>query len=401
MHPSKAIHGIASGRLKGRVVVLGITGSIGAVESVRTIRELIRHGADVQCIMSKDAEELVHPEAIRFASGRDVIRKIGGGVEHVSLFGKQGCADILVICPASANTISKIAHGIADTPITLCAAAALGSRKPILIVPVMNESLASNPFVSENINRLSKAGVEFFIPEAEEGKLKIPSPEDIVIHVLRALSSKPLARRRVLIISGSTEERIDDVRVITNISTGQTGIELAKEAYIQGGDVSMWIGRTHPPPPSYIPARRFSDVKSLMEMIKKVNAQIVIVPAAISDYTPPRTEGKISSDQKKITLTLEQTPKVLRGLKKRGVFVVGFKAESRVSPEVLIERAIQRMKEYDLDLMVANDLSVISGLETTAHIISRDGSVAVFKGKKSELAIFLIRKIVEEFKVRP
>jgi phosphopantothenoylcysteine decarboxylase/phosphopantothenate--cysteine ligase len=384
-----------SNRLKGKLVVLAITGSIGAAESVRTIRELIRHGADVQCIMSKEAEELVHPEAIKFASGREVIRKVGGWVEHVSLFGKQGDADILVICPASANTISKIANGIADTPITLCATTALGAKKPVLIVPVMNVALAENPFVRENTGRLRDAGVEFFVPESQEGKLKIPEPEDIAVHVLRSLSGRPLARKRLLVVSGSTEERIDDVRVISNVSTGQTGLELAKEAYVQGAEVTMWIGRTHPTPAAYIPARRFSDVASLEEMCRKLKMDIAIVPAAISDFTPSKKDGKIPSDRERLTLQLEPTSKIIRKIKKTGAFTVGFKAESKVADETLVKRAIDRMREHNLDMMVANDVSAMTGSETTAHVISKDGSIAVFKGRKGDLAVFLIRKIID------
>jgi len=395
MHPSKAIQGMLSHRLKGKLVVLAITGSIGAVESVRTVRELIRHGADVQCIMTEYAEELVHPEALRFASGREVIREIKGMVEHISLFGKQGNADILVICPASANTISKIACGISDTQVTLCAMAALGSSKPVLIVPVMNVVLSDNPAVRENMGRLRSFGVEFFVPEAEEGKLKIPEPEDVALHVIRALGGKPLARKRLLVVSGSTEERIDDVRVVSNISTGQTGIALAKEAFVQGADVSMWIGRTHPAPPYYIPSKRFSDVASLEEMCKRMKYDIAIVPAAISDFTPTKKDGKISSSREKVTLELEPTQKIIRKIKKSGAFTVGFKAESRVEPEKLVERAVDRMREHNLDMMVANDITSMTGSETTAHVISKDGSVAVFKGRKGDLAVFLIKKVID------
>jgi phosphopantothenoylcysteine decarboxylase/phosphopantothenate--cysteine ligase len=365
------------------------------VESIRTVRELIRHGAEVQCMMSEDAEDMVHPESLRFASGKEVIRKIRGMVEHVSFFGKQGTADILVICPASANTISKIACGIADTPITLCACAALGAKRPMLVVPVMNAVLAENPAVSENIGKLRSYGVDIFIPEAAEGKLKIPEPEDIALHVMRALSGRPLAKKRVLVVSGSTEERIDDVRVVSNISTGQTGIEVAKEAYVQGAEVVMWIGRAHPSPPNYIPTKRFSDVASLDEMCKRLKVDIAVVSAAISDYTPSKKDGKIPSSKDKLTIELEPTPKIIRKIKKTGAFTVGFKAESKVAAETLVERAIDRMREHNLDMMVANDVSSMTGSETTAHVISKDGSASVFKGGKRDLAVFLVRKIIE------
>lgn len=376
---------------------MGVCGSIGAVESVRIAREIIRHGADVRCVMSEDARSIIHPEALRFATGNEVITEISGGVEHITLCGEGGDADILLICPATASTISKVACGVMDTPVTLCTGAALGSRMPVLVVPVMNRSLFDTPAMSVNIERLRSWKVGLLIPEEDEGKLKMPEPDDVVVHILRMLAPGRLTRRRVLVVSGSTEEHIDDVRVVSNISTGRTGLEVAREAYIQGADVEMWIGRTHPEPPFYIRSRRFTDVASLKALCRRRRFDIAVVPAAISDYTPERVKGKIPSREDRITIGLEQTEKVIRRLKRSGCFTVGFKAESGVSPELLVERAIDRMREHNLDMMVANDISRMTGRDTTAHIIDKDGGVSVIRGNRRALAVFLVKRIIERF----
>ncbi|MGH7342372.1 MAG: flavoprotein, partial [Candidatus Rokuibacteriota bacterium] len=154
--------------------MLGVTGSIGAVRSVEIAREFIRHGARVRAVMSEGAEGIVTAESLRFATGEEAVTRVTGMVEHVDLFGEKGAASLFVIAPASANTIAKVAAGIADTPVTLCASLAVGRHVPLLMVPAMHGPMQENPAVREAMEKLSKWGVEFLVPPVEEGKLKVP-----------------------------------------------------------------------------------------------------------------------------------------------------------------------------------------------------------------------------------
>ena len=193
-----------SSSLDGKTIVLGITGSIAAVRCVELARELMRNGASVHAVMTKEAQKIIHPEAMRYATGNPVITEITGGVEHVEFCGAGGKAHLLLIAPCTANTIGKIAHGIDDTPVTTFATTAFGSGIPIMIVPAMHESMYNHPIVIENTGKLTELGVEFVNPVIEEGAAKIAGKEEIVLRVERALCGKKLAGKRILITGGAT-----------------------------------------------------------------------------------------------------------------------------------------------------------------------------------------------------
>ncbi len=161
-------------------IAWGVCGSVAAVEVVKMIRELGRRKISVECVMTAAARKILHPYVLEWASQNKVVTKITGAVEHVRLCGLEGEASLLLICPATSNTISKIAQGIDDTPVTTFAATALGSRIPVIIAPAMHHSMYKNPFVMENIKKLKKAGVKFISPKIEEGKAKLATPEEIV-----------------------------------------------------------------------------------------------------------------------------------------------------------------------------------------------------------------------------
>lgn len=171
-------------------IVLGICGSVAAVETVKIIRELKRNGIEVECVMSNAAKKILHPYVLEWASGNPVIEKISGKVEHVRLCGLNGEASLLLICPCTSNTISKIANGIDDTPVTTFAATALGSGIPIVIAPAMHYSMYNNPFVKENIKKLEKAGVKIIKPKIEEGKAKLPEKEEITTALVDTIKSR-------------------------------------------------------------------------------------------------------------------------------------------------------------------------------------------------------------------
>src|SRR5512136_3129663 len=181
MHPTDALRGTKSKTLEGKRIVLGITGSIAAVECFDLARELVRHGAEVHAVLSDDASKLITPWTMEFATGNPVIEVIDGQVQHVSLLGDtEGKADLLLIAPCTANTISKIACGIDDTPVTTMATTAIGSRKPVILVPAMHHSMYRHPAVTANLAKLKAWGIGVIDPRIEEGKAKIADTETIV-----------------------------------------------------------------------------------------------------------------------------------------------------------------------------------------------------------------------------
>jgi len=296
------------GKLKGKTIVLGVTGSIAAVETVRLAHELRRHGAVVQAVMSAAACGIVHPDALTYATGREAIVRCTGMVEHVLYCGEGGCADLLLVAPCTANTVGKIACGIDDTPVTTFATTALGRGMPVVVVPAMHESMYRHPAVVANLERLRAWGVDVVPPRIEEEKAKIAGIEEIVLHAERARSGRPLAGKQVVITSGACAEAVDDVRVLTTRSTGQMGRALALEAFRLGAEVTVvHAGR--------FPCVRNVHVETAEEMMAAAleeakGADIYISAAAISDFKPERAKGKIPSGTA-TTIRLDPLPKVL------------------------------------------------------------------------------------------
>ncbi|HEY3274643.1 MAG TPA: bifunctional phosphopantothenoylcysteine decarboxylase/phosphopantothenate--cysteine ligase CoaBC, partial [Methanocella sp.] len=239
-HPTLDLTGTVSSSLAGKKIVLAVTGSIAAVETIRLARELIRRGAVVQAVMSEAAKTIIHPYALQYATGRTVVTEITGGIEHVAFCGARAEAyDLLLIAPCTANTIGKMASGIDDTPVTTFATTAIGSKIPVIVVPAMHGSMLDHPVVRENIRKLEGIGVRFVMPVTAEKIAKFPDNAVIVLLVERALASSPLKGRKVLITSGPNVEEIDPIRVLTSRSTGKMGRELALEAFRRGAEVTV------------------------------------------------------------------------------------------------------------------------------------------------------------------
>lgn len=397
MHPSQELRCIKSENLKGIKIVLGVTGSIAAVETIKLCRELIRHGAEIFPVMSRAAQEIIHPYSLEFATGKKPIVEITGAVEHVTLCGQvPDKVDLLLIAPSTANTISKIAHGIDDTPVTTFATTAIGSKIPVMIVPAMHISMYNHPIVMENIQKLKSLDIEFVDPKIEENKAKMPGINEIVSKVIRRVGKQDMAEKKVLVIGGSTLEPIDDMRVLTNRGTGRTGIELTLNAFQRAAKVELWMGRNESQIPSFIESKRFETVKDLMGMIEEIDHDIVIMPAAISDYSIEKQEGKIPSDLQDFTLNLRPNPKVIKSIRDaKNCFLVGFKAEANVSKEDLIERAHSRLREYGLDLIVANDLKEVTFDTNKVYIIDKEKNVDEISGSKSTIAKRILDKVVD------
>lgn len=388
MHPTLAIKGTKSQKLAGKKIVVGVTGSIAAVEALKLCRELVRHGAEVHAVMSEAAEDIVSPEALHFACGRPPVTWIDGGVQHVELFSMKDRADLFVISPCTANTIGKIATGVDDTPVTTYATTAIGAGVPILVVPAMDLSMWKHPLVRRNLRELQRIGAAVVGPLIEENKAKIVPYKRIVAEIIRAAGPRDLAGKKVLVIAGATGEPIDDVRIITNRSSGETGVELAKAAYERGAEVELWMGRCESEIPGWIPARRFESTADLVGLVKKMGKfEAILMPAAVSDYTVAKKAGKLPSEKGILTLTLTKTPKVLGEIRRRSkALLVGFKLETGVSDKELHESAAARLKQHGLDMIVANRMQDVTKGSSRVLVISPQGPAEALAGSKKSIA---------------
>ena len=368
-HPSKDIVESKGTILRGKTICLCLTGSVAVISAPIIARELMRLGAEVICVMSKAATELINPALMEWATGNPAITRLTGAVEHVYLAGERprgvGKADLILVCPATANTISKIASGIDDTPVTTVVSTAFGSSLPIVIVPAMHESMYNHPILAKNEKKLRKAGLDILAPRISEGKAKIAKIDDVIDRVIDLLvAKKDLEGKKVLITAGPTREAIDSVRFVSNRSSGRMGIELAKEASARGADVLLIAGKCMVKIPEYIKSIHVVSTEDFIKTVKDElaynNYDFFISAAAISDYKPVECiEGKISSDNvKSLQVNMMLTPKIIDVARRKdyNLFIVGFKAETNVSKSELINRAYERLKKSEIDMIVANDI---------------------------------------------
>lgn len=384
MHPSEEIYCEKSTKLRGKTIIMGITGSIAAVECFGTIRELIRHGAEVFTVMTAEAQKIVTPDALEFASGHRPVTELTGRTEHITMMAKRS-ADLLLIYPATANTISKIANGIDDTPVTSMATVAIGSGIPIAIAPAMHDSMYNNPAVKANLDRLSEWGISMIGPRSDGVRAKVASKDEVIAWTFRVLSRNFFHGRRLLVVGGRSEEPIDSMRIITNRSTGMMAVELAKRAFERGADVELWMGGCNVELPDYIPTRRYESVKDLMSMVDSIDHDAVLVPAALADFTPHEiASGKIPSDNG-FSLDLDSVPKVLPLIRSKCNVVVGFKAESGLSRQDLVDKARTRLDKYGLSAVVANDIDVV-GRTSSSAILVTDTEAKDISGTKAEVS---------------
>jgi phosphopantothenoylcysteine decarboxylase/phosphopantothenate--cysteine ligase len=386
-----------SRKLEGKLIVLGVTGSIAAIESIKLTRELVRRGAKVVGVMSKEAQKIIHPNALEFATGR-VISEITGKIEHIELFGNAK-ADLLLIAPATANTISKIACGIGDTPVTLMATIALGN-KPIIVVPSMHESMINNPSVKENISKLRSDGIEVIEPIYEENKAKFPPVDIVCLHVERALYKNGMSGMRVIVTSGPTFEHIDPVRFISNRSSGLMGREIALEFWRRGASI---IHITSKPIRLKIPDFKEISVYSVSDMLKtsldevKKGCDLFVSAAAPSDFTVEMSENKMKTS-KEINLKLKAAPKIIKEVRKiYDGAIIGFKAETSVTDDELYRIAHEKMIDDRLNMVVANDVKEKGmGTVDTRVLVLTQRRKEWIEGLKSEVAERIARIFVED-----
>jgi len=403
-HPSLDIVGSYGVELSEKKIVLCVAGSVAAYKAIELARLLMRHGADVTCVTSDAVTKLVQPDYFKWATGNEVITKLTGELEHIRL-ADYNQSDLIIVYPATANTLGKLANGIDDTPISTVLTVGFGSKIPILMCLAMHASMYDNAAVKKNVDFL-KNKIEFLTPYMIEGKAKASEPEDVLEYVLRKFGfSSILKNKKVLITAGPTIEYIDPIRIITNQSSGKTGVLLASELISSGAKVTLVYGPGIEKPPKGAKIIKIFTSKEMFNVVKKEMSKkfdIVIMAAAVSDYTPENTsKNKIKSTKNKIKISLKKTPKIIDQIKKyqKNIFLVGFKAETNLSKKELITLAKKKMNESSADMIVANDIGSIryrKDPESNEVLIINSHKVISSGWMKKEKIAKFIRKEIEQ-----
>ena len=401
-HPSLDIVSSHGTELSGKKIVLCVAGSVAAYKAIELARLLMRHGADVTCVASSAVTKLIQPDYFKWATGNNVITKLTGKLEHIKLADYKQ-SDLLIVYPGTANTLGKLANGIDDTPISTVLTVGFGSKIPIMMCLAMHESMYENSAVKKNIDFL-KNKIQFVSPQMIEGKAKAPEPEYVLENVLNKFGSSPILKnKKILITAGPTIEYIDPVRVITNVSTGKTGVLLALELISAGAKVSMIYGPGNEKPPK---GAKITNVKTSKEMFDatkkelKKKFDVVIMAAAASDYTPENfSKSKIKSTKNSLNIRLKKAPKIIDLVKKyqKDTFLIGFKAETDISQNNLIKSAQKKMRESDADMIIANDIGKKYQKNSSMNkvLIVDKNNVKISSCKKKESIVKFIKKEIE------
>lgn len=385
--------------LKGKTVVLGVTGSIAAYKIANLASMLVKLHADVNVIMTENATNFINPITFETLTGNKCLvdtfdRNFQYNVEHVALAKR---ADIFVVAPASANVIGKIANGIADDMLTTTI---MACRAPKLIAPAMNTNMFENPIVQDNIKKLESYGMEIITPEigylacGDTGAGKLPSEEVILSYILRELHyEKDMAGKKVLVTAGPTREAIDPVRFISNHSTGKMGYAIAKCAMERGAEVTLITGETSIPKPPFVRVVPVVSAKDMFEAVKEYyeEADFIIKSAAVADYTPvEKAEDKIKKSDEGMSISLKRTVDILKYIgenRKPHQVICGFAMETKD----LIENAVKKLESKHVDMIVANNLKVKgAGFGTDTNVVT-----LIKKEEKKELPLLTKEEVAE------
>ena len=400
-HPSLDIVESYGTELTGKKIVLCIAGSVAAYKSIELARLLMRHGAIVKCVMSNASTKLIKPDYMKWATGNNVITKLTGDMEHIDLADYKR-SDLLIVYPSTANTLGKLATGIDDTPISTVLTVAFGSKIPIVMGLAMHRSMYENIAVRKNIAFLEKK-IDFVSPNMIEGKAKAPEPEDVLHFILTKFGqSKILKGKRILMTAGPTIEKIDPIRVITNHSTGKTGVLLASELISAGAKITLVYGPGIAEPPK---GAKIIHVETVTDMFNEVKKQlkkkfdIVILAAAASDYIPKNQYSKkIKSTRNSLIVELKKAPKIIDHIKKlqKDVFLIGFKAETDISKKELVIRAKQKLRDSKADMIIANDIGKKYFKDTRYNellIVDSNSVITIGRNKKERISKLICKNI--------
>ena len=402
-HPSLDIVESYGTELSGKKIVLCIAGSVAVYKSIELARLLMRHGADVTCVVSDAATKLIKPDYFKWATGNEVVSKLTGNLEHIRLADYKQ-SDLIIVYPATANTLGKLANGIDDTPVSTVLTVGFGSKIPILMALAMHQSMHENAAVLRNIKFL-KQKIDFVSPLMIEGKAKAAEPEDILEYVLKKFGISPkLQNKRILMTAGPTIEYIDPIRIITNHSTGKTGVLLASSLISGGAKVTLIYGPGQEKPPKgakVIPVNTVTEMFTAVKKEMKKKFDVVILAAAASDYVPTKSnKSKIKSTSKQMIVKLQRAPKIIDQIKKiqKDVFLVGFKAETNLTKINLIKIARKKLQETKADMIIANDIGTKyqkNPEHNNIQIVFKDGKVISSGWKKKIQISKIIRKQIE------
>lgn len=392
--------------LKGKTVILGVTGGIAAYKSAWLTSLLVKAGADVQVIMTEHAREFIAPLTFEALTNQrchtDTFdRNHEYSTEHVSLASR---ADAVIIAPATANVIAKLACGIADDMLTTTV---LACDCPKIVVPAMNTRMYENPVTQDNLEKLRKYGMTVVEPAAgrlacgDVGKGKMPEPDVLFQYVLMACAfEKDMAGKKVLVTAGPTQERIDPVRYITNHSTGRMGYSIAKICALRGAEVTLVTGQTALEPPLFVDVVPVVSARDMYEAVvaRSGGVDVVIKAAAVADYRPAVTsDEKIKKSDGDMAIAMERTDDILGYLgscKKPGQFLCGFSMET----QNMLENSRAKLRKKNLDMIVANNLKVKgAGFGTDTNvvtIITADMEKELELMSKDEVAARLLDEIL-------
>ena len=394
--------------LKGKTVLLGVTGSIAAYKIASLASMLVKNHARVHVIMTKNATNFINPITFESLTGNKCLvdtfdRNFEFQVEHVSL---AKLADLALVAPASANVIGKMAHGIADDMLTTTL---LACKAPILVSPAMNTNMHENQIVQDNLGILKSYGMQIIEPAegylacGDTGAGKMPGPEVLLAHIEAAVAcEKDLAGKRLLVSAGATQEALDPVRFLTNHSTGKMGYAVAKAAMLRGAKVTLVSGRTSLTPPLFVETIPVVSARDMFEALEGrfPDADILVMAAAVADYRPKQfVNHKIKKQEGGGSIELDRTVDILGTLapgKRANQFVCGFSMET----EQLVENASEKLKKKNLDLIVANNLRTAgAGFGTDTNVVTLiDASGARELPVMSKLAV--AHRILDEICAR-
>ena len=390
-----------------RTIVLGVTGSIAAYKIASLASMLVKQHASVHVIMTQNATNFINPITFETLTGHKCLvdtfdRNFEFQVEHVSL-AKQ--ADLMLIAPASANVIGKMAHGIADDMLTTTV---LACKAPVYVSPAMNTNMYENPIVQDNLRTLEKYGMKVIDPASgylacgDTGAGKMPEPQTLFAYIEAELAhKKDLSGKRVLVTAGATQEALDPVRYLTNHSTGKMGYALAKAAMVRGAQVTLVSGQTNLEPPLFVDLVPVISAQDMYEAVESRfdETDVLIMAAAVADYRPKEyVDQKIKKKAGDHVLELARTTDIIGTLsarKKQGQFLCGFSMET----EHMLENSKKKLQKKHLDMIVANNLRTEGagfGKDTNVvTLIREDGQMELPKLSKLEVSHRILDEIVQ------
>ena len=393
--------------LKGKTVVLGVTGSIAAYKMANVASMLVKLHADVHVIMTQNACQFITPVTFETLTGNKCMvdtfdRNFQFHVAHVSIAKK---ADVVLVAPASANVIGKLANGIADDMLTTTV---MACTCKVIVAPAMNTNMYHNPIVQDNLKKLASYGYEIIAPAKgmlacrDEGDGKMPSEDVLVNHILREIAyEKDLAGMKVIVTAGPTQESVDPVRYITNHSTGKMGYELAKAAMLRGAEVTLVSGVTSLAKPMFIDYVQVRSAGDMFEAMKErfLDNDIIIKAAAVADYTPSTyNEEKTKKKDDDMSIPLTRTQDILKYMgehRREGQFYCGFSMET----QNMLENSRVKLTKKNIDMVVANNLKVAgSGFGTDTNVvtmISKEEEIELELLTKEEVAHKILDQILK------